>query len=327
MCLQDDTRALQETFKQQYAMTQAARASELRDIPPISARIIWYRQIERQLDTYMKRVEAVLGKGWEQHPDGRKLKEEGDNFRAKINTVALFEEWVAEASDQQLATTRPLFKVETVRDGAQRRLQLGVAFDHAMVVLQKETRNLQNLGYRIPFQIQLTANSIQGIYPYSVALTDSLRTYNQTCATVCAEAGRDRCRAVVLREMYNARIVRAQVDAGLRPLVAELQANAQQTIAEGAALKWESHRLDDYAKRLARTVLHFQEKVDEARDMVAKIDQCLAELEQAEATAPSLEDILAGIQAVVDDLSLKSYSNITYAHARKDTPLCQAVSI
>lgn len=37
--------------------------SELRDLPPISARIIWYRQIERQLDTYMRRVEAVLGKG------------------------------------------------------------------------------------------------------------------------------------------------------------------------------------------------------------------------------------------------------------------------
>ena len=39
--------------------------SQMRDLPPIAGAIIWARQIERQLLTYMKRVEDVLGKGWE----------------------------------------------------------------------------------------------------------------------------------------------------------------------------------------------------------------------------------------------------------------------
>lgn len=68
--------------------------------------------------------------------------------------------------------------------GGRGKVNLSVNFDPLMVVLQKETRNLQNLGFRVPFQIQLTANTVQSVYPYSVALHDSLRTYYQACSMV-----------------------------------------------------------------------------------------------------------------------------------------------
>lgn len=50
-------------------------------------------QIERQLNAYMRRVEDVLGKGWENHVDGQKLKADGDSFKMKLNTQELFDEW------------------------------------------------------------------------------------------------------------------------------------------------------------------------------------------------------------------------------------------
>ncbi len=50
-------------------------------------------QIERQLNAYMHRVEDVLGKGWENHVEGQKLKGDGDSFRLKLNTQELFEDW------------------------------------------------------------------------------------------------------------------------------------------------------------------------------------------------------------------------------------------
>lgn len=62
-------------------------------MPPLAGSIIWARQIERQLNAYMRRVEAVLGKGWENHVDGQKLKADGDSFRLKLNTQELFEDW------------------------------------------------------------------------------------------------------------------------------------------------------------------------------------------------------------------------------------------
>jgi len=59
----------------------------------LAGSIIWARQIESQLNALMRRVEAVLGRGWENHVDGQKLKADGDSFRLKLNTQELFEDW------------------------------------------------------------------------------------------------------------------------------------------------------------------------------------------------------------------------------------------
>ena len=77
----------------QYPQSKSCRMSNVRDLPPVAGSIIWARQIERQLNAYMRRVEAVLGKGWENHVEGQKLKADGDSFRLKLNTQDLFEDW------------------------------------------------------------------------------------------------------------------------------------------------------------------------------------------------------------------------------------------
>jgi dynein heavy chain 1 len=51
-----------------------------------------FDQIEYQLNAYLRRVEDVLGKGWENHVEGQKLKADGDSFRMKLNTQELFED-------------------------------------------------------------------------------------------------------------------------------------------------------------------------------------------------------------------------------------------
>ena len=51
-------------------------------------------QIDRQLSAYMHRVEDVLGKGWENHVEGQKLKADGDSFHLKLNIQQLYDDWV-----------------------------------------------------------------------------------------------------------------------------------------------------------------------------------------------------------------------------------------
>ena len=63
------------------------------DILPVSGSIIWANQIERQLGAYLVRVEAVLGKNWEQQVEGAKLKSIADAFKVKLDIGPLFEEW------------------------------------------------------------------------------------------------------------------------------------------------------------------------------------------------------------------------------------------
>ena len=72
--------------------------SKVRDLPPISGSIIWARQIERQLKAYLRRVEDVLGKDWENHVEGQRLKADGDSFRQKLGTQELFDDWAQQVN-------------------------------------------------------------------------------------------------------------------------------------------------------------------------------------------------------------------------------------
>ena len=92
--VKEDINALQQKFKRHYSASESERMSGLRDLPPMSAKIIWAKQIERQLDQYMDRIEAVLGSGWETHADGRALKNSFDSFKKKLDTQPIFNEWI-----------------------------------------------------------------------------------------------------------------------------------------------------------------------------------------------------------------------------------------
>lgn len=90
-----DIATLQNRFRLQYYNSEAYEMSKIRDIPPVSGSIIWIRQIERQLNTYMKRVEAVLGKGWQHYAEGQKLHAESVSFRQKLDSTPIYEAWLA----------------------------------------------------------------------------------------------------------------------------------------------------------------------------------------------------------------------------------------
>ena len=58
----------------------------------------------------MRRVEDVLGKGWENHVEGQRLKADGDSFRQKLNTQELFDDWSRKVGNSPLITLEPLKK-------------------------------------------------------------------------------------------------------------------------------------------------------------------------------------------------------------------------
>ncbi|KAG2383609.1 hypothetical protein C9374_004280 [Naegleria lovaniensis] len=63
--VKEDISKLEEKFKQHYSYSETEKMSKLRDLPSVSGFVIWARQIEKQLITYMKRVDDVFGNGWE----------------------------------------------------------------------------------------------------------------------------------------------------------------------------------------------------------------------------------------------------------------------
>ncbi|ETE61722.1 Cytoplasmic dynein 1 heavy chain 1, partial [Ophiophagus hannah] len=285
--VKDDIESLHDKFKVQYPQSQACKMSHVRDLPPVAGSIIWAKQIDRQLTAYMKRVEDVLGKGWENHVEGQKLKQDGDSFRMKLNTQEIFDDWARKVQQRNLGVSGRIFTIEStrVRGRTGNVLKLKVNFLPEIITLSKEVRNLKWLGFRVPLAIVNKAHQANQLYPFAISLIESVRTYERTCEKV---------------EERNT----------ISLLVAGLKKEVQALIAEGIALVWESYKLDPYVQRLAETVFNFQEKVDDLLIIEEKIDLEVRSLETCMYDHKTFSEILNRVQKAVDDLNLHSYSNL-----------------
>jgi dynein heavy chain 1, cytosolic len=183
MQVKDDVKALQEKFKRKYAASEASRLTFGRDIPPLSGSIIWARQIERQLHTFMRRIQDVLGEGWEDHPEGQKLKTEGDAFRDKLDAGPRFKKWQEEAMvvNREAMSLFPaetfltnVFRITTSRRSE---LILEVNFDTGLSELFKEVRSLSMLGFKMIPSIETFALTLQRVYPLAMCMSEAIRIY------------------------------------------------------------------------------------------------------------------------------------------------------
>lgn len=291
--VKDDIEALHSKFKVQYPISKACRMSKGRDLPPVSGSIIWAKQIDRQLSVYMKRVEDVLGKGWENHVEGQKLKGDAESFRLKLNTQGIFDEWVRNVQDHQLGVAGRIFSVDSQRTRTRTIQRIRVRFSTEVITLAKETRNLKAMGFRVPLAIVNKAHQANQLYPFAISLIESMRTYEKTCEKI--------------EERPNISL-----------LIAGLKKDVQNLIMEGASLIWESYKLDPYVQKLAEIIFMFQEKVDDLLVVDECVDAEVKALETSPYSQQNFADILAKIQKSVDDLSLKQYSNLALWVSRLD---------
>ncbi|XP_021916203.1 dynein heavy chain, cytoplasmic isoform X4 [Zootermopsis nevadensis] len=298
--VKDDIEALHEKFKVQYPQSKSYKMSIVRDLPPVSGSIVWAKQIDRQLTAYLRRVEDVLGKGWENHIEGQKLKADGDSFRLKLNTQEIFDDWARKVQQRNLGVTGRIFAIESQRSrtGRGNVLKLKVNFLPEIITLSKEVRNLKNLGFRVPLAIVNKAHQANQLYPFAISLIESVRTYERTLEKLTN------------RSSPNSPSFKIEDKASIIPLVAGMRREVQMLVAEGIALVWESYKLDPYVQRLAEVVFSFQEKVEDLLVVEEQLDVDVRSLETCPYSANTFADILGKIQHAVDDLSLRQYSNL-----------------
>lgn len=310
-----DISSLHERFKQQYGHSEAHAMAQLRDLPPVSGAIIWARQIERQLDGYMKRVEDVLGNDWALHSEGQKLQSESSLFRKKLDTRPIFEAWLHDVKRKQISIAGRLFNINKIRS-ANYALELAVNFDPQVIALFKETRNLLWLNYAVPHQINNVSKEAKRVYPYAVSLMESVRTFAQTSRQIS--------------EMSDVSI-----------LLSGYQNDVQALISKGVPLKWESfvHSYDihlkqssylsngsadhavsgrseskhvQFVREFAASVSLLQNKTATLGSINITVQKSLAEFEICPYDSTSFEALLEKIQMAVDQLNLENYVNLSY---------------
>ncbi|RDW80646.1 cytoplasmic dynein-like protein 1 heavy chain 1 [Coleophoma crateriformis] len=313
--VKNDISALHERFKQQYGHSEAHAMAQLRDLPPVSGAIIWARQIERQLDGYMKKVEDVLGNDWALHAEGQKLQSESNLFRKKLETRPIFEAWLHDVQRKQISISGRLFNINKIR-AQNNALELAVNFDPQVIALFKETRNLLWLNFAVPHQINNISKEAKRVYPYAVSLMESMRTLAQTNRQII--------------EMSDVAI-----------LLSGYQNEVQTLIAKGVPLKWESfvHSFDihikptsylsngtidhangtrgeskhvQFVREYAASVSLLQSKTATLASINVTIQQALADLGTCPYDAASFQAQLEIIQMAVDKLNLENYVNLAY---------------
>lgn len=186
----------------------------------------------------MKRVEDVLGKGWELYAEGQKLQQESLAFRKKLDTKLVFDAWMQDINRRNMGVDGRLFEIVRIRNAAAPggtttsnapgasggsgigvgfgtsstggwQLQLAVNFDPQIITLFKEIRNLLWLGFSVPHAVTNMAKDAKRVYPHAVSLMETVRTYGQTLDLV-------------------------ERNRGIEWLVAEYRNDAQRMISRGA---------------------------------------------------------------------------------------------
>ncbi len=299
--VKDDIEALQEKFKGQYIHSKAYRLSKVRDIPPVAGSIIWAKQIERQLNLYMRRVEAVLGKGWETHVDGQKLKADGDSFRLKLNTQEVYDDWSRKVNQKVLPNTGRIFYVENIRGAKGTIYKLKVNFSPDIITLTKEARNIKWLVARLPLAIVNKAHSARQMYPYAISLIENVNTYVRTCERV--------------NEKKSCAL-----------LVAGMKRDVQNLIMDMSNLVWDSYKLEGSVQKFSESIYNFREKVDELITVESTIEQHLKALDVCDYTDTKFGDVLYEIQKSIDYLNLKGFSNLPQWVAKFDDEIEQKLA-
>jgi Dynein heavy chain, N-terminal region 1. len=144
---------LQAKFTHKFESSSASRISRVRGIPPVSGKILWAKQIERQVNTLMKRMGDVLGPSWGQHLEGRQLRRSGEELLSKLDAKAFFRSWVSDweremSIEATSASTRlNSYPIKIDREASNGSLVAKVNFDEKYELLFREIRHLQWMGF------------------------------------------------------------------------------------------------------------------------------------------------------------------------------------
>lgn len=292
---------LQGKFTEKYEASAAARLSRLRGIPPVAGKILWAKQMERQVTTLMERMAAVLGPQWGQQLEGRQLRKSGDELLAKLDARAYFRSWVTEWEKEltNAQTTKLNSYPIIIQVEANGKLCPVVNFDEKSELLLKEIRHLKWLGFGkdIPRTLMMLSEEASQRYPYATAIKTALRSYQAVRVLVTAEL-----EPLVMPQLTE-----------IRELIAEafdVKLSNSAVPSKKRRVRWDTKELTDWVSRLTDAVTKFEDRVEQLLRACDKVDIALNLIEQVDYKHVMFKGVLGSIQKTIDEMSLSGYSNL-----------------
>lgn len=295
---------LQSKFINKYELSNAANFSRLRGIPPVAGKILWAKQMERQVQLLMTRMENVLGSDWGQQLEGRQLRKSGDELLAKLDARSFFRNWILEWEKELVAASSSprlasyLIIIHPSRPGGP--LLPAVNFDEKNELLCKEIRYFKWLGLErdIPRTLTTVADETNERYPYAMALKTALRSYQAVRILITPEL-----EPLVMPQLLA---IRECVSNAF-----DVKLDSSTAISKKRRVRWDSKReLADFCNELMELVTKFEERVEQLLRACDKIDIALDLLAKVDYDKTKFQGILNNIQNSIDEMSLAGYASL-----------------
>jgi dynein heavy chain 1 len=292
---------LQSKFTLKYESSAAARISRLRGIPPVAGKILWAKQMERQVQTLMERMGDVLGPDWGQQLEGRQLRKSGDELLSKLDARSFFHGWVTEwekglsSAAASKMNSYPIIVEPEGRDGV---LTAKVNFDEKSELLFKEIRHLKWLGFgkEIPRTLSMVSDEAMSRYPYAIAVKTALRSYKSVRILVTPELER-----LVMPQLLEIReTISEAFDVKL----------SNSKVAKKRRVRWEGKEISEWVAQLTTSISKFEDRVEQLLRACDKVDIALNLLEEVDYNTDKFRAVLASIQKTIDDMSLSGYNDL-----------------
>ena len=293
---------LQSKFTLKYESSSAAKVSRLRGIPPIAGKILWAKQMERQVQTLMQRMSDVLGPNWGQQLEGRQLRRAGDELLSKLDARAFFRSWVMDWEKELTSSTSTRLHSYPIRiepEGRNGVLVARVNFDEKNELLFREIRHLKWLGFErdVPRTLSLVSEETMARYPHAIALKTALRSYAAVRVLITPEL-----EPLVMPQLL-----------GIRECISEtfdVKLDTSTAISKKRRVRWDSKEMTEWVTKLTDLVSKFEERVEQLLRACDKVDIALNLLERVDYDAVRFQGILQSIQKAIDKMSLSGYADL-----------------
>lgn len=147
--------------------------SRLKDLPPISATVIWARQMQRKVHSVLSKLDLILGAEWENSTEGIKINAECNILLKKLDEKRIIDSWIKNLSSQGSILDQSVLKItKTVKGYA-----VSVNFDVSLGLAFKESRNLLWMGFTLNPTIMKISRTIRNLYPHAIELSELLQTF------------------------------------------------------------------------------------------------------------------------------------------------------
>ena len=293
---------LQSKFTQKYEASSAAKISRLRGIPPVAGKILWAKQMERQVHALMKRMGDVLGPNWGQQIEGRQLRRSGDELLSKLDAKAFFRAWVTEwekeltnASNARMES----YPIIIVPEGREGKLVAKVNFDEKKELLFREIRQLRWLGFEkdIPRTLNLVSDESVARYPHAIAIKTALRSYTAVRALISPEL-----EPLVMPQLLA---IRECVSEGF-----DVKLSTSTAVSKKRRVRFDAREIQTWVASLSDLVVKFEERVEQLLRACDKVDIALNLLERVDYDSMKFQGILRSIQKSIDEMSLSGYADL-----------------